>query len=67
MLEIVHSVRGRLHSAKGLVHYHMSGDQRFKVESALEEASSLIGELWSQCLSCPMSTKKEKNDAPDDL
>jgi hypothetical protein len=58
---VIHEVRNRLLIVKGLIHFHMDSDRRFKAEQELDEACRCINLMYAECLRCSQQ-QEDPND-----
>lgn len=52
VISMLHDIRSKVASVKGMVHMHMMGDKRFTCEKELDELETITGKLWALCMSC---------------
>lgn len=59
VMMLLHDVRNKLTSLKGLVHMHMTGDRRYEAENLLSDAAEKLNEMYVKCLQCDDDDRRE--------
>ena len=62
VVENLHTLRSCLHNLQLPVHYHMTGEQRFKAIKTLDEARHAVELMYAGCLQCPQQPEDEKDE-----
>lgn len=59
LLLALHEARNKIHALKGMIHFHMYGEDRFKAEQMLEKIAANLNVIYESCLKCDEDDRRE--------